>query len=262
MMADLDVDRPNAARIYDYFLGGSNNLAVDREVARRIIDTVADVPLIAQANRAFLRRAVLYCVNAGIRQFLDLGSGIPTVGNVHEVAQRAAPECRVVYVDLEPVAVAHARALVGDNERVAVLQYDLRDPDKILSDPAVLGLLDLTRPVGILMVSVLPFIPDADAPADIVARYREAVVPGSYLAISHGSAEARPGDVEAVHQFYRQTNTPVVVRTREEMAQFFDGFELVDPGLVYVQQWRPDWLGEVEENPERTGLYVGVGRKL
>jgi hypothetical protein len=261
MMADLDVDRPNAARIYDYFLGGSNNLAVDRDVARRIIETVAEVPLIAQANRAFLRRAVLYCVNSGIRQFLDLGSGIPTVGNVHEVAQRAAPDCKVVYVDIEPVAVAHARAILGDNDRVTVLQHDLRDPDKILSDPALCGLLDLNQPVGILMVSVLPFIPNADAPADIVARYRDAVVPGSYLAISHGAAEARPDDVEAVHRFYRQTRTPVVVRTREEMAQFFDGFELVDPGLVYVQQWRPEWLGEVEDNPERMGLYVGVGRK-
>jgi hypothetical protein len=261
-MSDLDVDRPNAARIYDYFLGGSNNLAVDREVARRIVDEVADVPLIAQANRAFLRRAVLYCVEQGIRQFLDLGSGIPTVGNVHEVAQRADPACRVVYVDFEPVAVAHARAILGGNDRVAVLQQDLRDPDKILSDPALVDLLDLSRPVGILLVSVLPFIPDADHPTDIVARYRDAVVPGSYLVVSHGSAEARPEDVERVHQFYRQTRTPVMVRTREEIAQFFDGFELVDPGLVYVQQWRPEWLGEVEDNPERTGLFVGVGRKL
>jgi SAM-dependent methyltransferase len=259
--SELDVDRPNAARIYDYFLGGSHNLAADREVARQIIDQVADVPLIAQANRAFLRRAVLYCVQAGIRQFLDLGSGIPTVGNVHEIAQGADPDCRVVYVDFEPVAVAHSRAILDGNKQVVVLQADLRDPYRILADPDLLSLLDLSQPVALLMASVLPFIPDADEPAEIVARYRDAVVPGSYLAISHGSAEARPDDVERVHQFYRRTKTPVVVRTRAQLERFFDGFEMVEPGLVYVQQWRPEWLGEVEEKPERTGLYVGVGRK-
>lgn len=259
--SELDVDRPNAARIYDYFLGGSHNLAADREVARQIIAAVADVPLIAQANRAFLRRAVTYCVQAGIRQFLDLGSGIPTVGNVHEIAQRADPACRVVYVDFEPVAVAHSRVILTGNDQVAVLQADLRDPDRILADPSLLALLDLTQPVGVLMVSVLPFIPDADEPAKIVARYRDAVAPGSYLAISHGSSEARPDDVERVHKFYRQTKTPVVARSRPELERLFDGFELVDPGLVYVQQWRPEWLGEIEEAPERTGMLVGVGRR-
>jgi hypothetical protein len=261
MPADLDVDRPNAARIYDYFLGGSHNLAADREVARQIIDMVPDVPLIAQANRAFLRRAVRYCVDAGIRQFLDLGSGIPTVGNVHEVAQQADPECRVAYVDMEPVAVAHSRVILDGNDRVAVLQADVREPDRILGDPRLQALLDLSRPVAVLMVSLLAFIPDADEPVKLVARYRDAVVPGSYLAISHGSAEARPDDVEKVHQHYRKTATPPIVRTRPEVERFFDGFDLVDPGLVFVQEWRPDWLGEVEENPERTGLFVAVGRK-
>jgi O-methyltransferase involved in polyketide biosynthesis len=261
MPADIDVDRPNAARIYDYFLGGSHNLVADRELARQIIQLVPDVPLIAQANRNFLRRAVRYCVDAGIRQFIDLGSGIPTVGNVHEVARRAAPDCRVVYVDFEPVAVAHSRALLAGNERVAVLQADVRDPDRILTDPNLLALVDLRQPVGLLMVSVLPFIPDQDEAARMIARYRDAVVPGSLLAVSHGSAEARPDDVERVHQFYRQTSTPVVVRTRVEVEKLFDGFDFVEPGLVYVQQWRPDWLGAVEDDPERTGLYVAVGRK-
>jgi S-adenosyl methyltransferase len=261
MPADLDVDRPNAARIYDYFLGGSHNLAADREVARQIIELVPDVPLIAQANRAFLRRAVRYCVEAGIRQFLDLGSGIPTVGNVHEVAQRVAPDCRVVYVDIEPVAVAHSRVLLTGNSRVEVLQADVRDPDRILTDPKLHAMIDLSQPVGLLMVSVLPFIPDSDEPAKMVARYRDTVASGSYLAVSHGSSEARPNDVEKVHQFYRKTPTPVVVRSREEIQNLFEGFELVDPGLVYVQEWRPDWLGGVDEHPERTGLFVAVGRK-
>jgi O-methyltransferase involved in polyketide biosynthesis len=261
MPADLDVDRPNAARIYDYFLGGSHNLAADREVARQIIELVPDVPLVAQANRAFLRRVVRYCIDAGIRQFLDLGSGIPTVGNVHEIAQRAAPDCRVVYVDVEPVAVAHSRVLLAGNDRVTVVQADIRDPDRILHDPKLHALIDLSKPVGLLMVSVLPFIPDADEPAKLVAHYRDAVASGSYLAVSHGSAEARPDDVEKVHQFYRKTPTPVVVRSRAEVQALFDGFELVDPGLVYVQEWRPDWLGGVDDNPEHTGLYVAVGRK-
>jgi O-methyltransferase involved in polyketide biosynthesis len=259
--ADLDVDRPNAARIYDYFLGGSHNLAADREVARQIIELVPDVPLIAQANRAFLRRAVRYCVDAGIRQFIDLGSGIPTVGNVHDVAQRVAPDCRVVYVDMEPVAVAHSRVILEGNDRVTVLQTDIRDTDRILTDPKLLALVDLSQPVGILMVSVLPFIPDTDEVATMIGRYRDAVASGSHLAVSHGSAEARPDDIERVHQFYRKTPTPAVVRTRPEMEKLFEGFEFVDPGLVYVQEWRPDWLGEVEDHPERTGLYVAVGRK-
>jgi hypothetical protein len=259
--ADLNVDRPNAARIYDYFLGGSHNLAADREVARRIIDLVPDVPLIAQANRAFLRRAVRYCVEAGIRQFLDIGSGIPTVGNVHEVAQRVDPGCRVVYVDIEPVAVAHSRVILAADPQVAVLQADVREPDRILSDPKLLALLDLDQPVGLLMVSILPFIPDSDEPGRLVARYRDALAAGSHLAVSHGCGEARPEDVEKVHQFYRQTSTPALVRSRAEVEKLFEGFEFVQPGLVYVQEWRPDWLGEVEEHPERTGLLVGVGRK-
>lgn len=261
MPADIDVDRPNAARIYDYFLGGSHNLVADREIARQIIELIPDVPLIAQANRAFLRRAVRYCVDAGVRQFLDLGSGIPTAGNVHDVAQRAAPDCRVVYVDTEPVAVAHSRAILAGNERVAVLHADIREVDRILTDSRLLELIDLRRPVAVLMVSVLPFIVDDHEALTLLARYRDAVVSGSLLAISHGAAEPRPEDAERVVHFYRQTPTPVVVRTRPVVEKLFEGFELVEPGLVYVQQWRPDWLGSVSDRPERTGLYVGVGRK-
>ncbi|HVQ89809.1 MAG TPA: SAM-dependent methyltransferase [Mycobacteriales bacterium] len=261
MPADLDVDRPNAARMYDYFLGGSHNLAADREIARQITDQVPDIPLIAHANRAFLRRAVKFCVDAGIRQFLDLGSGIPTVGNVHEVAQRSAPDCRVVYVDFEPVAVAHSRVMLAGNDQVTVLPADIREPDRILTDPRLLELLDLSQPVGLLMVSVLPFIADADDPVRLVARYRDALTAGSYLALSHGCAESRPEDVEKVYRFYRRTTTPVVVRSRVEIEKMFEGFELVEPGLVYVQEWRPDWLGEVEDHPERSGMCAGVGRK-
>jgi SAM-dependent methyltransferase len=258
---EFDLDRPNAARVYDYFLGGSHNLAADRELAAQVVAAIPDAALIAQANRAFLRRAVLYCVDAGIRQFLDLGSGIPTVGNVHEVAQRAAPDSRVVYVDVEPVAVAHSRAILAGNDRVAVLQADIRDQERILGDPGLQAMLDLSRPVAVLMVAVLPFVADADRPARVVARFRDAMAPGSYLVLSHGTADTRPEEVAELSERYRSTSTPVTVRSRRQVEQFFAGFELVDPGLVFVQQWRPDWLGEVEDRPEWSSIYAGVGRK-
>jgi SAM-dependent methyltransferase len=261
MPADLNVDRPNAARIYDYFLGGSHNLAADRAMARQIIDLVPEIPLIAHANRAFLRRTVKYCVDAGIRQFLDLGSGIPAAGSVHEVAQRAAWDCRVVYVDIEPVAVAHSRVILAGNNRVTAVQADVRDPERILSDQRLLAMLDFSQPIAVLMVALLSFVSDADEPGRLVARYRDALAPGSYLAISHACAEGRPADAEKLNEFFRQTSTPLLVRSRAEVEKLFEGFEFVDPGLVYAQEWRPDYLGEVEEHPERTGLLVGVGRK-
>jgi SAM-dependent methyltransferase len=254
--ADLELDQPNAARTYDYYLGGSHNLAVDRELAQRVIEAMPEVPLMARANRAFLRRAVLFCVEAGVRQFLDLGSGIPTVGNVHEVAQRAAPECRVVYVDVEPVAVAHARAILAGNARATVLQADIREPDRILADPALVELLDLSRPVAVLMVAVLPWVVDDDDVARIVTRFRDAVAPGSYLVVSHGT-EKIPG---AVREQYQRASSPFVVRSRAQVMRLFAGFELVDPGLVYTQQWRPDWIGQVEDHPEWSGTLAGVGR--
>jgi hypothetical protein len=258
---ECDLDRPNAARVYDYLLGGSHNLAADRTLAADVLTAVPDAALVAQANRAFLRRAVLYCVEAGVRQFIDLGSGIPTVGNVHEVAQRAAPESRVVYVDIEPVAVAHARAILTGNDRVAVLQADIRDPDRILGDARLQRLLDLGQPAAMLMVAVLPFVSDAEDPPRIVARFRDALSRGSYLVLSHGTADARPEDLARLTERYRSTSTPVTMRSRQQVERFFSGFDLVDPGLVFVQQWRPDWLAEVEDRPEWSSIYGGVGRK-
>jgi S-adenosyl methyltransferase len=258
---DFDLFRPNGARVYDYFLGGSHNLAIDRELARQILTTMPDTPQIIQANRAFLRRAVRYCIDVGIRQFLDLGSGIPTVGNVHEVAQRAAEESQVVYVDIEPVAVAHSRAILAGNGRVAVLQADVRDPDRILRDPRLQRLLDLDRPLAVLMLAVLPFIPDADDPFRIVARFRDSISAGSYLVLSHGTTDTRPEDMARLAERYQSTSTPVTPRPRRQVERFFTGFELVDPGMVFVQQWRPEWLSEVEDRPEWSSIYAGVGRK-
>jgi hypothetical protein len=259
--AEVDVDQPNAARVYDYFLGGSHNLAADREFALRVLDALPDAQQVAQANRAFLRRAVLCCVQAGIRQFLDLGSGIPTVGNVHEVAQGVEAECRVVYVDIEPVAVAQSQAILEGNDRVAVLRADIADPDRILDDPRLHRLLDLRRPVAVLMVGVLPFVSDAKDPYRIVARFKDAVSSGSYLVISHGTPDARPKEVARLTERYRGTGTPLTMRTRQQVQRFFGGLELMEPGLVFVQQWRPDPSAEVEKRPGWSSVYGGIGRK-
>ena len=256
----IDLDRPSAARTYDFLLGGSHNFAVDRDLARQALAAMPDVAEQAQANRAFLHRTVRYLVGAGVRQFLDLGSGIPTVGNVHEVAQAADPRARVVYVDIDPIAVEHSqRLLAGIPGAVAILQ-DLRRTAAILADPAVVELLDLDAPVAVLMLAVLHAIPDADDPAGIVARMRDALAPGSYLVISHGTHESRPDVSRELRRLSRQTPTSITHRGRDQVAAFFDGFDLVEPGLVWVTEWRPE-PGESTEHPERSANYGAVGVK-
>ena len=190
--AEIDIERPSVARMYDYFLGGSHNFATDRELAKQALNVFPDAPYIVRANRAFLRRAVTMLCGLGVDQFLDLGSGIPTVGNVHEVAHAANPMARIVYVDSDPVAAVHSAALLSNEPLVHVLHADLRDPELVLQEAATEGELDLSRPVAVLLVSVLPFIPDADDPAGIVAEYRDGTAPGSYLAISHGTNDYQP----------------------------------------------------------------------
>jgi SAM-dependent methyltransferase len=257
---DIDLNRPSAARVYDYYLGGSHNFAADRRMAQEAMRMWPELPQIMQTNRAFLRRAVQYVVGAGVRQFIDIGSGIPTAGNVHEVAQRAAPDARVVYVDVDPVAVTHSRAILGGDPRTAVVQADLRDPDRVLGDPAVRDLIDLRQPVAVLLVAVLHFIPTSDDPAGVVARFWDAVAPGSYLVISHASYEGQP-DLTTTHQrLYTRTATPITMRSRAEIADLFNGFKLVDPGLVYLPLWRPEPEDDLD-HPERTTGFAGVGRK-
>ncbi|GAA0503608.1 hypothetical protein GCM10011581_26220 [Saccharopolyspora subtropica] len=258
----IDLDKPNAARVYDYYLGGSHNFAVDRQMAEEAIAMWPELPLIMQANRAFLRRAVQYCVKRGVRQFLDLGSGIPTVDNVHEVAQREAPGARVVYVDTDPVAVAYSKNLLVGNPDADIVRADLRDPDQVLGAPEVAELLDLAQPVALMMVAVLHFIGDEDQPGRIIARYRDALAPGSFLVISHATAEGRP-DVAGSHAdlYRRRTTTPLTMRPKAQILAFFEGFELVDPGLVHLPLWRPASADDVGAHPERfTGL-AGVGRR-
>ncbi|MGS2619341.1 SAM-dependent methyltransferase [Micromonospora sp. LZ34] len=256
----IDIERPSVARMYDYYLGGSHNFAVDRAAAQAMVAAVPEAPLMAQANRAFLRRAVQFLTESGVRQFLDIGSGIPTVGNVHEIAQRIAPESRVVYVDVDPVAVAHSREILAGNDRAAVVQEDLRHPERILAHPDVRGLLDFTEPVAVLVVAVLHFVPDDDRPGELLRTLGSALAPGSWLVLSQASADGRRGDERAeAERVYRNTDNPLWIRSRAELTALFDGFELVEPGVVWVPQWRPD-SAEAAEDAERAAFIGGVGR--
>ncbi|MFC0528373.1 SAM-dependent methyltransferase [Phytohabitans kaempferiae] len=254
---EVDLERPSTARIYDYMLGGLHNFAIDRQMAEQVLAVGPQIRLAAHANRGFLRRAVEYLAGAGIRQFLDLGSGIPTVGNVHEAAHRVAPDAKVVYVDVDPVAVAHSVAIVEGDERVTVVQADIRDADALLKDPRVTGALDFTQPVAVLIVAVLHFVPDDADPAGILARLRDAIAPGSYIGISQ--VATFPYELSAEQQEvadrYTRANA-VALRTREQIATFFDGLELVEPGLVDPAKWRAD-----DDITEMVPSYAGVGRK-
>lgn len=237
----IDITVPNAARMYDYALGGYHNFAVDRELVDRIEQIRPGAMLTAHANRAFLGRAVRWLAGAGIRQFLDIGSGIPTLGNVHEIAEQAAPGSRVLYVDIDPVAVAHGRAILGGKPRVGVLQADLREPIAIVDDPEATRVLDFGEPVAVVLAAVLHFIPDADDPAGIVARLRDGLVSGSYFVISHGTEVAGLEDkLETFRRFYEQTPTPFHLRSRDQLAHLLAGLVLVEPGIVPVRQWRPN----------------------
>jgi len=259
---NIDIERPSAARIYDYWLGGSHNFAVDREMAREVTAMVPDVPLIMQANRAFLHRAVRHLVGAGIRQFLDIGSGIPTLGNVHEVVRKTTPDGRVVYVDHDPVAVAHSRHILAGDERVTVIHEDLRHVDGILTHPETTRLLDLDQPVALLLLAVLHFIPPEDDPERIVKRLHAALAPGSYVAISHGTADTLSDEVaQRGRELFERTPTPYFARTRAEVERLFAGLDLVEPGVVWTPEWRPEHPDEVGDDPERSAAYVGVGRK-
>ena len=256
----IDVERPSVARMYDYYLGGSHNFAVDRAAAQAMVAAVPEAPLMAQANRAFLRRAVQFLCEAGIRQFLDIGSGIPTVGNVHEIAQRHAPDSRVVYVDVDPVAVAHSREILAGNESAAVVQEDLRHPERILAHPDVRAMIDFSQPVAVLVVAVLHFVGEHDRPAEVLRTLRAALAPGSYLVLSQASDDGRSEAERAEAQkVYQRTDNPLWVRSRAELTAFFDGFELVEPGVVWVPQWRPE-TPDSAEDAERAVFLGGVGR--
>ena len=258
----VDTGKANVARVYDYWLGGSHNFRADQDAARAMIAVDPNLRAAARANRAFLGRAVRFLAQAGVRQFLDIGSGIPAGRNVHEVAQDAAPGSRVVYVDNDEVAVAHSSLMLAADPDAVVIQADLREPRKILADPQTRLLIDFSLPVAVLLVAVLHVIPDSDNPAQIIAALRDAMAPGSYLVLCHACSDADP-ELAAKHMAVYPTRVAASsrLRTRAEIAGLLDGFTLIDPGLVWMPQWRPDSPDDVPEDPGKYWGLVGVALK-
>lgn len=255
----VDTEHPNPARMYDYFLGGAANFAADREAAERAAVAFPNIRSCVRQNRAFLNRAVHFLCMQGVHQFLDLGSGMPTVGNVHDIAHQHNPAAKVAYVDHEPVVVAHARRLLDGDPRITITQADIRKPGEVLVAPEVAGLLDFGRPIAVLAVAILHFVPDSYGPQDILATYRNASAPGSYLALSHISqvtlTDAQVAAFTAIYQ-----PTPGVFRTQEEIRKLFAGYEMIDPGLLLVPKWRSEQQQPLsQQDSEQCNLYGAVG---
>jgi hypothetical protein len=259
---DVDMDTPSPARVYDALLGGSHNFEVDRRAAQAGTAIVPELPISAAANRRFLRRAVTHLADSGIRQFVDVGAGIPTVGNTHEIVQQIDPDCRVVYIDIDAIAVAHASSLLADNDHAIAMRADLRAPEELLASIEQTGLVDLSEPVGLLMVAVLHLIPDADHPADAVATLREAVAPRSQLVISHLTSEGRQQETTRLSSAVAQRDrVSLLFRPREEIEAFFADFTLVPPGLTQLANWRPDPAEEAAGPLGGSLVLAGVGSK-
>ncbi|SFP19573.1 MULTISPECIES: SAM-dependent methyltransferase [Actinomadura] len=259
--ADLNVQVAHPARMYDYYLGGKDNYEADRKAAEASLEAAPELRAIARENRAFLRRAVRHLVESGVRQFLDIGAGLPTQRNVHEVAQEIAPETRVVYVDNDPIVLVHARALLSTHPlgRTAVVQADVREPERILADDRVRALIDFEQPLAVMLVSVLQFVPEKE-PQDLVAPLRDAMPRGGYLAVSHPTQDFRASQVDQVASTYTRAKAPAVARRKAEIERVFDGFELLEPGIVQTPLWRPD--GPVTPDLDLIWMYGAVGRKL
>jgi hypothetical protein len=259
----IPLDKPSAARIYDYFLGGYHNFEIDRQMGDMLVTIYPNARVAAHACRAFLRRAVRFLVAQGIEQFLDIGSGIPTVGNVHEVAQGDNPNARIVYVDVDPVAVAHSRAMLQNSLRCTAIQGDFCQPQEILSHPDLQRLLDLEQPVALLLLTMLHHIVDDERLFAAMRVFRESLAPGSYVAISHGTSEKSPDGVkEKVESLSSRITTPNRYRSREEIGQLFEGFDLLEPGLVSMPLWRPESADDpLFDQPDTALMLAGVGRK-
>jgi hypothetical protein len=257
----VDFSAPNVARIYDYYLGGKDNYAVDREAARLVLRAAPDIPLAALENREFLKRTIDFLVcEAGIDQFIDIGPGLPTQGNVHALVQQHNPDAPVVYVDNDPVVLSHGRALLHGAGSVAVIDGDVRKPMAILNNRGLRDLIDLSRPVALCMSLVLHFITDNEDPWALVAELRDLIQAGSYLVLSHVTGDERPVDtMSEIRGVYDEATAPLTPRTKEEFTRFFDGFELVEPGVVFLSQWRP--TGEYFARGGTRWAYAAVGRK-
>ena len=257
----FDTSRAHMARVYDFWLGGKDNFAADRAVAEQVAAAYPDVVLAVRAQRAFLARAVHFLVTeAGIRQFLDIGTGLPSANNTHQVAQRAAPASRVVYVDNDPIVLGHARALLSSSPEgaTAYIDADLRATAAIVERAA--GVLDFGQPVAVMLLGILQGIPDQEDPGAIVGRLMDAVPPGSYLAISQIASDVAADEVaEGVHRYNAQAAAPVAARSQTEVCRFFAGLELIEPGIVQVHRWRPG-TGDLGSG-RNLAIYAGVGRK-
>jgi hypothetical protein len=261
--SEIDTSKPHPARLYDFYLGGKDNYAADRAAAKQVLRVAPEVRVMARENRAFLRRAVRFLVgDAGIDQIIDIGTGIPTAGNVHQVAGEIAPGTRVVYVDNDPIIHLHASALLTGSGATRIVLADLREPEVILAHPKVRELIDFRRPVALLLVAIVHFITDAEDPAGILSVFRDALVPGSYLALSHGTSDFHaPETVGQAAAVYEQATAPLVLRSHAQITALFDGFSLVDPGLVQVPLWRPDGRPPRPKDLVKIAIYGGVGRR-
>lgn len=258
---DVDTSRASIARVYDYLLDGAHNFEIDRVLAKRGLELLPNLKDAARFNRAFLRRAVQFCLEQGIHQFLDLGSGVPTAGNVHEVAQRTDPTATVAYVDNEPIAVAHSDLMLADNNNAGALLADIRDPKSVLEHPVTQSLIDFDQPVAVLMVAVLHSVSDEADPAGIVAQFREAVLPGSHLVLSHGTPDKGSDALKRYVDLYKDSQSPVFQRPLEEVKAMFQGWNLVPPGVVFTPEWRPEPNEPKIPDPERGFCYAGVAEK-
>ncbi|GAB3976626.1 SAM-dependent methyltransferase [Actinoallomurus acanthiterrae] len=252
----VDFTKPSPARIYDVFLGGKDNFAVDRAAASVALKVGPDIPRAARDNRAFLARAVQFAIASGIRQFIDLGTGLPTQGNVHEVAQSLDPGARVIYVDNDPVVLVHARALLRSSRTIDVIQADLREPTVILNHPSTRALIDFNEPVAVLMLAVLNFVTDEEA-QNTIGAFREAVPQDSLLILSHGTGEGHPEIQGQAARTWANATSQIRSRSRTDVEALFAGFDLLDPGVVWVPQWRP----AVAHPSDTRWMYAGVGRK-
>ncbi|GGO12631.1 SAM-dependent methyltransferase [Microbispora rosea subsp. aerata] len=265
--ADIDTSKPSVSRVYDFMLGGKDNFAVDRQVAEAALRIAPDAPAAARSNRAFLRRVVRHLAGeAGVRQFLDIGSGLPTQGNVHEVAQQIAPDARVVYVDNDPIVLAHGRALLAKNGGTTVVEADIRAPEAIIDHPAVRSLIDFEQPVGLLLFGILHHLHDDEEPEAIAARLRAALPSGSYVALSHFH---NPGpdmpevseQATAAEKLFNEHLGTGRWRTRDEILAYFGDLQLLEPGLVPLAEWRPDPGEPVERGITYHTFVGGVAHK-
>jgi trans-aconitate methyltransferase len=261
-VSKVDTERPNTARMYDVTLDGDHNFRVDRDEVEKLRELDPDYRHVTRSNRSFLGRAVRYCIEQGIDQFLDLGSGIPTVGNVHQAAHQQNPNAEVVYVDNEPIAVTHARHLLRDTPRATMVQADIRHPEEILAAPETQRLLDFTRPVGLMMVGVLHYVGPGEDLQALLRRYRDLVPSGSILTISHLTGDSNAEQMSRLlHEIRSTTTASITARTRDEVRALFTGFDLLEPGVVWTPQWRPDPDLPEDPHPERSKVWCGVAHK-